>query len=351
MSRIIGLFDPAPRVPRPPAGEAARRYPIYRMRVLEATFVGYAAFCLVRNNLSLHAARRHGDRDRADGVHLETHAAGTRIRMRTILVAIPLGCALMCTSCTNDASSGSARRITVIAHRGDSSNAPENTLAAFRSALAAKADYVELDARPSADGTLYCLHDETLDRTTDAVSLLERKKIRIREVRDADLARLDAGAWFKPQFAGERLPTLAAALDLIQAESRTLLEHKDGPADAYVRLLRDKRLIGKLIVQSFDWGFLADLHRLEPRQPLAALGDKTFDEQRWARLARTGAKLVAWKHTDLTADLVAELRRRGYGVFAWTADEPHEWQRLAGFGIDGIITNRPAALITWLAAR
>jgi glycerophosphoryl diester phosphodiesterase len=214
--------------------------------------------------------------------------------------------------------------------------------------MAANADYVELDARQSADGTLYCLHDDTLDRTTDAVSLLGRKKIRLREVHDADVARLDAGAWFKPRFAGERLPTLAAALDAIQASSRTLLEHKDGPADAYARLLREKRLVGRLIVQSFDWSFLADLHRLEPGQPLAALGDKAFDEQRWTRLPATGANIVAWKHTDISAELVAELHKRGHNVFAWTADEPSDWRRLADIGIDGIITNRPGALIEWL---
>jgi len=242
-------------------------------------------------------------------------------------------------------------RILVIAHRGDSSNAPENTLSAFRSAIRAGADLVELDARQTADGTLVCLHDETLDRTTDAVQVFGRKKVLLREVRDAELTRLEAGMWFDPPVRGERIPTLAEALDCIQAGSRTLLEHKDGPAAAYARLLREKKLVGRLVVQSFNWDFLRDLHRLEPRQPLAALGEKVLDESRWTRLAATGARTVAWKHTDITPELIAEARRRRLAVWAWTVDEPKDWERLVEAGIDGIITNRPGPLRHWLQQR
>lgn len=256
---------------------------------------------------------------------------------------------IMCASCTSQLPLGSSGNVLVIAHRGDSAVAPENTLSAFRSAVTTKATYVELDARSSADGTLYVLHDATLDRTTDAKAVLKREKIKIREIPDATIEKLDAGQWFDAKFAGEPLPTLAEALDVIQASSLTLLEHKDGSAEDYLRLLRQKRLVGKLVVQSFDWEFLRHMHELEPRQVLGALGDKELTDERLARIAAAGARIVGWKHTDLTGSLVCDLHARGYKVWAWTADEPADWQRLLGYGIDGIITDRPARLAAYLA--
>ncbi len=271
--------------------------------------------------------------------------------MKPLLYILLLGSPLMCTSCTTGGPGHAEPRVLVIAHRGNSSEAPENTLAAFRQAAAMRVDYVELDARPSADGTLYVLHDKTLDRTTNAVRVIGRAKVAIRDLHDGQINELDAGSWFDERYAGERVPTLAAALDAIQAKSRTLLEHKDGPAEAYARLLRDKRLVNKLIVQSFDWNFLADLHRLEPSQTLAALGDKELTQEKWAKLPATGARIVAWAYKDLPAEQITRLHQHKYKVFAWTVDEPADWQRLVSDGIDGIITNRPAALKAWLAQR
>ena len=261
--------------------------------------------------------------------------------MRSTWIAVQASVLVLSAAC---AGCGNTRPILVIGHRGDSGAAPENTLASFRGAIAAKADYVELDTRISADGTIYCLHDETLDRTSNAVKLMGGEKIQFRQLTDAQINALDAGSWFAAQFAGERIPRLSDALDLIQADSRTLLERKAGSAESHARMLHEKNLVGKLIVQSFDWKFLEDLHKLEPNQPLAVLGDKAFDEKRWSGLPATGARIVAWKHADLSADLIAQLHSRGYQVFAWTADELVDWQRLAAVGIDGIITNRPGQL-------
>jgi glycerophosphoryl diester phosphodiesterase len=247
----------------------------------------------------------------------------------------------MCASCA----SVNEPRMVVIAHRGDSKQAPENTLAAFRQATRTGANYVELDARASADGTLYVLHDATLDRTTNAVRVLGRTKVALKQLHDKQINELDAGGWFADRFAGERVPTLTAALDVIQAGSRTLLEQKDGSAEAYVRLLREKRLVGKLIVQSFDWQFLADLHKLEPNQRLAALGEKQMDDSKWAKLPGTGARIAAWRFDDLSTKLVAQFHGRGYKVWAWTPDNPDDWDRLIEMGVDGIITNQPRDLV------
>lgn len=269
--------------------------------------------------------------------------------MRQTVQLIASAGLLVCGSCANQLPLGSPDNVLVIAHRGDSRVAPENTLAAFRSAMQTGAAYVELDARASKDGTLYCLHDDSFDRTTNAKALLNRHKILVRDTPDETIDRLDAGQWFDPRFAGERVPTLSAALDAIQTGSLTLLEHKTGAAEDYCRLLREKQLVGKLVVQSFDWEFLRQMHEMEPRQVLGALGDKELSDEKLARIAASGARIIGWKHSDLTGPLVYDLHARGYKVWAWTANEPADWQKLLGFGIDGIITDCPAQLARHLA--
>ncbi|MBN1488763.1 MAG: hypothetical protein JXA69_02505 [Phycisphaerae bacterium] len=241
--------------------------------------------------------------------------------------------------------------VVVIAHRGDSKLAPENTLSAFHSAVAGGADYVELDSRVSTDGTIWCWHDKDMDRTSDAVKVLGREKIPFAEMSDADLAKLDAGAWFDPRFVGERVARLDAALDVIQAGSITLLERKTGSAKAHVDVLRAKGLLGRLIVQAFDWKFLADLHALEPDQIMAALGDKVIDDARWDELAKTGVRIIAWNFQDTTPEMITEARRRGYRFWVWTVDEPADWDRMLVAGVDGIITNRPRDLIAHMRSK
>src|SRR5207248_2801159 len=103
-------------------------------------------------------------------------------------------------------------RLLVIAHRGNSSVAPENTLPAFQSALDAKADLVELDYFQSADGVPVVIHDQILDRTTNAEEVFGQPKLLVGGLPLVDLRRLDVGEWFDEKFAGTKLATLAEAL-------------------------------------------------------------------------------------------------------------------------------------------
>ena len=134
------------------------------------------------------------------------------------------------------------------------------------------------------------------------------KKIRVETKTAAELQSLDAGSWFDPKYAGTRIPLLAEALDTIQQGSVTLIERKAGaPADC-IRLLREKKLINKVVVQSFDWGYLRAFHEQEPEQVLGALGppgqlsdgrNPSGDAQElnatWLdELEKTGAKVAVW---------------------------------------------------------
>src|SRR5262245_1937269 len=107
----------------------------------------------------------------------------------------------------------------VIAHRGNSSEAPENTLPAFQSALDAKADLVELDYYHSSDGIPVVIHDKILDRTTNAEAVLGQPKLLVDGLPLADLRKLDVGTWFDDKFVGTKMPTLVESLDLIQTSS------------------------------------------------------------------------------------------------------------------------------------
>lgn len=252
----------------------------------------------------------------------------------------------------------------VIAHRGYSALAPENTLPAFRYALTAGVDLVELDYHHTRDGLPVVIHDPTLDRTTDAMTRWGGEKIPVTSRTAAELQTLDAGRWFSRQFAGTSLPLLAEALDLIQPQGVTLIERKGGDAATCAQLLRERQLINRVVVQSFDWDYLRELHRLAPDQVLGALGPpaqhadgrKVAPEERflsaaWLDAARdTGARLMVW-NDQVTREAVALAHQRGQEVWIYTIDDGEAAGRLFDLGVDGIISNNPPVIWKALAQR
>jgi glycerophosphoryl diester phosphodiesterase len=237
-----------------------------------------------------------------------------------------------------------ADRPLVIAHRGNSSVAPENTLPAFQAALDAKADIVELDYFHSSDGVPVVIHDEILDRTTDVEAVLGQTGLVVGNMSLADLQKLDAGAWFDDKFAGTRLPTLVQAIDLIQSSSVTLIERKAGDAKTLVRLLADKQLTEKVVVQSFDWSFVAECRNLAPTMALAALCGKPANEEQIRAAAATGADVIAWDHKKLGRPQIELIHNLGKKAWVYTVDEPQIATALVTAGINGIITNKPAEI-------
>ena len=242
----------------------------------------------------------------------------------------------------------SAPKVLVIAHRGASAKAPENTIPAFAAALKAKADLVELDYYHSKDNEQVVFHDKTLDRTTDAEQVLGQAKLEVAEVNLSDLQKLDAGKWFKPQFAGTKIPTLVEALAAIQPTGMTLIERKAGDAKTLVKLLDDSKQRSQVVVQAFDWEYLADCHKLAPDLVLGALGSKEITPLKIAQIKKTGASVVGWKHEDLNATNIAALHAAGLRVWAYTVNDTRRGKQLVEMGIDGLITDDPSSMITLL---
>jgi glycerophosphoryl diester phosphodiesterase len=235
--------------------------------------------------------------------------------------------------------------VLIVAHRGNSSVAPENTLPAFKEALAVGADLVELDYHHSADGVPVVLHDEILDRASDAEAILGKPGIVVGDVPLAELRKLDVGGWFDPKFVGTRISTLAEALDVIQAGSTTLIERKAGDAATLVRLLEEKNLTGKVVVIAFDWKFIADCRRLAPTIVLGALSGKPASDEQIRAAAATGADLVIWNQEKLGRPQIDLIHKLGKKAWVYTLDDRQRAKQFIAAGLDGIITNKPASMI------
>lgn len=227
----------------------------------------------------------------------------------------------------------------VIAHRGDSAKLPENTAIAIRSAVAVKADLIEFDVRETADGKLVLFHDADLKRFDGTKTPFE--SLGFQQAR-----QLDVGTWFDREgkrFSDERPPTLAEAIRLcVDGESRALVERKSGPASAYVEIIRAMEVEDQVVVQAFDWKFLEDFRRLAPEIPIGALGSKEIDSDRLRQLKSLAPKWVGWNQKYLAASDIERFHDLGFRVAVWTVNDLARLRRFAGWGVDAVITDRPA---------
>ncbi|WP_229819055.1 glycerophosphodiester phosphodiesterase [Streptomyces lateritius] len=240
--------------------------------------------------------------------------------------------------------------MTVIAHRGASSAAPENTLISDEVARRGGARWIENDVQPSRDGVPYVLHDTTVDRTTDGTGP-------IRALTAAQLDALDAGSWFAPAYTGARVPTLAAQLEDLRVRGGNLLleikgRHSREEVARIVRLVRDHGMTDRVFVQSFDVDALRHTRALAPELPLGLLRSRLDpDPVAVAEELGLSAYNPAAGALATDPDVVKELHAAGIALMVWTVDSPARWKELDALGADAVITNRPAEMTGWNAAR
>lgn len=247
----------------------------------------------------------------------------------------------------------------IIAHRGCSLLAPENTIPAFELALACQSDLIELDVRQSKDGEWLVLHDAELDRTTDACRAWRRRRNKANAHTATEVLGLDAGRWFAPKYAGTKVPLLSEALEVIGRGSVPLLERKAGSAMALAEWLRKRELLSKVILQSFDWEFLREIHTWAPELVLGALGpahrlpgrkkplgiSRRLNKAWLNQAAQTGATVIVWSR-KLSKRAVHLAHERGLKVWVYTVNDTRLARRLLRAGVDGLITNNPPLLRT-----
>jgi glycerophosphoryl diester phosphodiesterase len=234
-----------------------------------------------------------------------------------------------------------ATRPLVIAHRGASADAPENTIAAFELALEQGADGIELDVHLSADEHPVVIHDFTLERTTDGAGPVSDRSVR-------ELKRLDAGGWRDRRFRGQRVQTLQEVLERFRNRARFWVELKGGSAlypgieERVVSLLEIYDVVDRALVQSFDHEAIARIRAVSREIRVGALvAQAPLD----AALLRPGAANAICPGAHLlTENVLAEIRGADLECYVWTVNEPAQMDRLVGWGVNGIITDRPGVL-------
>lgn len=239
----------------------------------------------------------------------------------------------------------------LVAHRGASHDAPENTLASFKLGFEQGAEAIEGDFHLTADGQIVAMHDKDLKRTAS----VERKVV---EMSLSEIQQLDVGSWKDARFAAERAPTLAEVLKLVGPGRTFLIEIKCGP-EIIPELKRVIDASGvpldRLRVISFNADVIAASKQAMPalraywltsyKADDAGVKKPTLDEV-LATLARTRADGLDTKADldVLTESFVSALRERGYEFHAWTVNDPDVARRLIELGVDSITTDRPAWL-------
>ncbi len=231
----------------------------------------------------------------------------------------------------------------VVAHRGDSGHAPENTLAAIDLAVGV-ADMTEFDVQISADGELVLMHDSTVNRTTNG-------RGRVSSLTLAELETLDAGAWFSSSFIGEPVPTLGEAMNAAtEGNLEPFVEQKSGTAADYHEAFE---MLGyapdEFRVISFSWSFLDDMNALNAEYHLGALGSGGLNQRTIDRAVASGADFIDWHHSAINQATVDLVHANGMELHVYTVDSPMRMQELIALGVDGITTNDPGTLAALLA--
>jgi glycerophosphoryl diester phosphodiesterase len=275
-----------------------------------------------------------------------------------------------------------ARRKQVVAHRGASAYAPEHTLPAYRLAIEQGADFVEQDLAVTKDGVLVCIHDLTLDRTTNVEDVFPNRfnetatgstPVRGWLVGDftlAEIKQLDAGAWFAPEFAGARIPTFQEAIDLVKGRAGLYPELKD-PAFYRERNVSPERLLAALIeknglasdpdtplvIQSFDESTIRMLSaalpdvrrvwlidsgsagRVDTPGKLEAIAIWTTGIAPHKGIVATRPEVVTWAHAAGLSVTPWTFRSSNAGAFASVRDEMARF--LYEYDVDALFTDNP----------
>jgi glycerophosphoryl diester phosphodiesterase len=246
-------------------------------------------------------------------------------------------------------------RSRVIAHRGFSGRAPENTLVAVRQAIAVGADMVEVDVTLTADHRVVCIHDDTLDRTTNGTGPVSGHTL-------AQLGRLDAGSWFSSSFRNQRIPTLDEVLDTVRGRILINIEIKEeavtdqlagGIAERVVRLVAEREMSETVVISSFAPVALEHVRAIDPTIPTASLfnQDLHFDMGPLEVVAEVGSQGLNLSRKRVTSEIVDRCHSNGIPLGVYTVNRRRQMRRQIQLGVHAMFTDRPDRLITILTKR
>lgn len=225
---------------------------------------------------------------------------------------------------------------TVMAHRGLSADAPENTLYAFSDAISVGADFIELDVQQTRDGVLVVMHDSNLKRTTGVNK-------NIWDVDYADIQNLDAGSWFDPAYANARIPTLEETLQFVDKRARLNIEIKptkhgsDTLEQDVAELITRYQYTDACYVTSFSYGSLKKVKEVNPEIRTGYLMSVAYGQFYSLKYADA----FSLNKVFVTSQVVNAAHQQGKQIFAWTVNSMSEVRSLCNLHVDSIITDDP----------
>ncbi|MEX2116931.1 MAG: glycerophosphodiester phosphodiesterase family protein [Bacteroidota bacterium] len=231
----------------------------------------------------------------------------------------------------------------VIAHRGISAKAPENTMAAFRLATGTpNINMIELDVRSSRDGHPVVIHDRTLQRTTTGNGA-------VREYTVDELKEFDAGSWFHPSFSQERIPTLLEVLSFVRGKCWVNIELKgefffrshDAFVHRVVENVQECNMTDQVLYSSFTHELVASVRRLEPKANTGVIYNFYRDFGRSpSKLAhRAGASVFVCAKRELRRSMIRDVRQHSLALYVYTLNSVQDASKMVELGIDGIISD------------
>ncbi|HEX5045205.1 MAG TPA: glycerophosphodiester phosphodiesterase family protein, partial [Candidatus Polarisedimenticolaceae bacterium] len=298
--------------------------------VLAAGIFNVALFSLLVNRLylGLGSPKENGERTRPDP---KEWSPPPRMQIAVVLVAVlgVAGAVFLAASIVRH-----GRKVEVIAHRGASVEAPENTLAAFRLAVEQGADFVELDVQESADGEVVVVHDSDLMK-------IGGSPLKPWEATAAELRSVDIGSHAGPQFASERVPTLAEALAVAKGRAKVIVELKSYGHDQHLEervaaIVEAAGMQDECIYMSLDHAMAARMKALRPGWRCGLLAAQTVGD-----LVSRPADFLAVRTAMATPGFVRRAHAAGRDVYVWTVNDPAAMLGAMSRGVDGLITDRP----------
>ena len=250
----------------------------------------------------------------------------------------------------NDDGNDSARRLQgartmnqplVIAHRGWSDIAPENTLVSFEKALTLPVEATECDVHLTRDGHVVVMHDPTVDRTTNGSGAIA--EMTLEEIRG-----LDAGSWKGSEYAGEKVPLLSELLALIRGKVLLALEIKaEEIPTQVVKEIRKADATRDVAIISFSFETCQAVRAIEPRLPVCFLclgvqpGDDAGAWELTEKVLAGGLQGMSCLHHGVTPELRRATKKRGLSLWAWTMDDEASLQAMIDVGVDTVTSNKP----------
>lgn len=261
----------------------------------------------------------------------------------TVLMVV---CVILAATATVATTAENPDRPMIVAHRGASGAAPENTMAAFERAFEIGVDFIELDVHETKDGQIMVIHDATVDRTAKGGVRGPIANLTFEQIR-----ALDAGSWKAPEYAGEKIPTFHEVLVAFKGRAKILIEIKaTGIEQKVADIILATEMEDSVFLQSFDVETVRRCRQLLPQVPAGVLYSRPaatfaamlgYEKKVMSTAADVGASFIGVDYRALNAKLVNRAKAEGLKVYAWTVNEETDMRSMMEMGVNGIISNYP----------